>query len=377
MILREQESYSTQIWIGVGLIGIFCALVSFLSPQVRGNRAPMSGEDVSYSYEMPRAEPEEGPFDLSGRDVKRDRRELEALQKRAQSAALAAGTGAGAKAGAHGTQTPTKPISVKPASAPTATAKLEVETISESDRYKMSSGLSGVESTANPTASNYYNNNYNPAKAPSTNDKKEEDAKLTSAQWRSLMHLQPTSLNVTKLLNARNKGDIDDVTVLEITKELLKDASDERRKAGLMVLDRMTSAKTFEFLVKEKAEFGSELQVQMQKRIESYALPTKLIYLGPVLAAVEDNVVLSAAMEQLQIAVAQYKKHQEGQITQSSGEVASLQQLRIFVSTLRRVGQNEDTIVAQQALDLSTTIQGLKSKTATGTLTETQTASIE
>jgi len=382
MFSRHDDSHSPHIWIGAGLIGLFIALVSFLSPQVRNERTPMGADDVAYSYEMARIEPEEGPFDLSGRDVQRRKRELEALAQK-KAAALAgpkAGTGALKKA-AHAAKPKTKPVSIKSAAAAMARAQMDVNTISESDRFRMKSGLGGAANLGAQPAVPYSYAVAQPAKpsASTPQEPKPDEPKLTPEQWRSLLQVSPTAANVAKLIVARGKGDIDDGTVLEITKDLLRDSGDDRQKAGLMILDRTTSASAFEFMVREKAIFSSNIQTELQKKIESYALPARLVYLGPVLSSTsEDRSAVGVALELIEVAVTEYKRLASGQITQSTG-APSLAQLQIFLSTLRRVGEQGETTIAQQALALSQDIQDLKPITVKSGTTgrPTQTARIQ
>lgn len=357
MILRQNESYSMQIWLAVAGLGGFIALLGFLSPQLRQSRSPMGGEDVSYSYEMPRVEPEEGPFDLSDREVSRQQRELEALiakKKKAEVVAKAKAT-AQAKAAAQAQAT---------AQAKAAAARrTQIQTISASDRYQRmkSSSAQGSETSYQPA----YNYGYANAAAPAleSGKKDEDEERLSRAQWLALLQSQPNSGNVNKLLKARSKGQIDDLSVLEIGRDLLKDSSDERRAAGFMIVDRWPSTATFEFLVKAKSEFGTDLQTELQKRIVSYSEAARLSFLGPILARSQDKVVVAAALEQVETAVENYRKYQtSGGNSAQTGGVATLGQLQIFVNTLNQVAKSGDPALAQLAQAVSTDIQALGPK---------------
>lgn len=382
MILRHEDSYSTPIWIGVGLVGLLIGALMIVGPRAQQSRQIMGGTDVSYSYEMARIEPEEGPFDLSGRDVHRRKRELEAYAAKAKKAL--AGPVAGSGATKAGAKPNVKPVSIKASAAMAAAeaARLKVETAAEAERYRRmrASGAAAAEGTTYNT----YPQNYagtNTAKAVNAPaEKKEEEPKLTPEQWRSLLQVSPTPLNVSKLVAARNRGDIDDGAVLDIVKDLLKDSGEERPRAGLSILDRVISARSFEFMVLEKSEFSQDVQTELQKKIESYGLPARLTYLGPVLASAnEDKSAVIVAMNLIEAAVTEYKRLASGQITQSAN-APSLAQLQVFLTTLRRVGQSGEGGVAEQAQALSSSISELK-PIAPGksglTGRPTQTASIE
>ncbi|MBX3016706.1 MAG: hypothetical protein KF767_02365 [Bdellovibrionaceae bacterium] len=363
MILRHEDSYSTPIWIGVGLVGLFIAGLMVIGPRTQQARKIMSAEDVSYSYEMARIEQEEGAFDLSGRDVHRRKRELEAYEAKKKAALKGVMAGSGAHKG------PAKPnvkaVAIKASAAAMAAAeaaRMKVDTVGESERYKrMRASAQGVDSAA---YANAYPQNYVPQAttktATTSTEKKDEEPKLTPEQWRSLLQVAPTALNVSKLIAARNRGDISEDVVLEIAKDLLKDSGDERQQAGLSIADRMVSAKTFEFMVLEKSEFSQDVQTELQKKIESYGLPARLTYLGPVLvSANEDKSAVLVAMNLIEASITEYRRLQSGQITQSAN-APSLAQLQVFLATLRRVGETGEGSLAEQAKSLSTSIAELK-----------------
>lgn len=382
MILRHEDSYSTPVWIGAGLVVLLIGVLSIVGPRSTKGRQIMGGEDVSYSYEMARIEPEEGPFDLSGRDVRRRERELEAYQakKKAGLNGPVAGTGALAK---HNKKPNVKPVAIKASAAAVAAAraaKMRVETLAEAERYRrMKASADAARAGATTAYPQVYPAPATPAKSAATNtEKKAEELKLTAAQWRSLLQLSPSSGNVAKLLAARGAGDIDDGVVLEIAKDLLKDSGDERQKAGLLIVDRLVSPRTFEFMVFEKAEFSQNVQTELQKKIESYGLPSRLSYLGPVVASTsEDKSAVIVALGLIDTAVTEYKRLASGQITQSAN-APSLAQLQVFLATLRRIGENGEGAVAEQAKELSTTIAELKPITPKTGITgrPTQTAQI-
>ncbi len=361
MILRHQESYNSQILIGVGLVGLLLASLFFVGPSVREGRKVMGGEDVSYSYEMARIEPEEGPFDLSDRSVQRRKRELEALEVKAKPAASGPTAGSGALKNAHAAKPNTKNTALKPALSPAEAARLRVRNQAEGDRFRRIKGAVGAAAVSSPPAAPQYYAAL-PAKPTAGNpfEKKEEEPKLTIAQWRSLLQLSPSSANVAKFVAARANGEIDDASVLDITKDLLRDSSDERQKAGLAILDRFSSAKSFDFMVTTKTDYSQNVQTSLQKKIESYALPARLVFLGPVLSSVaEDKTAVLVAMELINVAVTEYKRVASGQIAQSTG-APSLAQLRLFVTTLKRVGETGEGNVAQQAQQLNAAIGELK-----------------
>lgn len=357
MILRDSDSYSTQIWIGVALICGFVSLIGFLSPHIKMSRGPMGNEDVAYSYEMPRGgESEDAPFDLSLRDVRRERRELEALKmkEQAKAVALVAPSGAALVAGTGAKKSNTTVTAVTQMA---AAGRVTIAAVSETDRFRMKSG-SGIQNTANPNVGQIYYQQQVPAKQKSTTKDVEEEVVLTAAQWRSLLQTQPTNANISKFMIARSMGQIEEGSLIEIVRDLLKDSADDRRNAGLNILDQAASSKIFEFLISGKAELAFDLQLEMQKRTESYSTPERIMYLGPVLAGSEDKATIAGALEQISIALEVYKKSHGQNITLGLNPV-SLQQLQIFTATLQLVGQNADSQVSEVALALNQDIRGL------------------
>lgn len=369
MILREQETSTNQIWIAAAVVGLGIAVMLLWSPQLRRERMPLGGEDLTYSYVMPRAEPEDGPFDLSGRDVKRHLHGLEPLKDVStkpkagiqKDLAKKAVQDAAKKAAAAA-----KAAAVKQSS--TKTARMRVQSVSASDRFRMKPGSAGLEKSANPLAPIY--SGAGQLQKKNNSDKQQEEEKLSAAQWRAQLLVQPTAGNVSKLIAARNKGDIDDTAVLSIAEDLLKDSSEDRRTAGLLILEQMPSAKTFEFMVKNKSEFSSDLQTQIQKKIDSYGTAAKIVYLGPVIlsTAASDKSAVSAALSLIQTAVSEYKKVKAGSVKQTATTV-TLSQLQIFVGGLGRLSKGSDTTLAQTATTLAQEISALKTSSTTAKTT--------
>lgn len=388
-MIQVQNETNWKIWVGVGALGFVLVYLATFSAGSLVQKNAYEPEGASYSYQMPRVEAVEAPFDLSGRLV--ERKLIGALVSEK------AGLGASPKAAPVGASKPSVKANAKKAiltpaqakamaakkNAEAAKAKLvakakaqneerrrrfQMQVLQEREKAKFQAEADAAGEWTPVTAG--YSGGFEaapatPDKASDDSQKKEdEDLNLSAAQWRTLLQVSPTAANVAKLVKAFGKGKIDATAFYEITKELLMDSAADRRKAGLMLVSSVASVATYEFMVLHQAELGPEAQAEVKKEIAKYSQPSYLTLTSRVIATSKESAVLSSALGNLASAIETYKKQPApGTISGqggAKGPMVTVSALSQFLNGLNSVGLSEDPLLAEQAKNLTRTIQEIK-----------------
>ncbi len=387
------DQISTKTWTVIGTIGV----VLFCSYWMRlgiGRTAWAPAAAAIFSYEMPRPKNFDPGFDISDRGVDRQytthaqlsngKSEVKAVPPK-----ITPQKNAAAKAATLKADLAKKAFAAKAAAHQKAAAlrkkKAAVEVVDTSRKQTMTavvvntqieSPYQGGGGRARPAVKN-------PEVSPiDKDDQKDEEDGLSVAQWRTLMQLSPTPQNVARFVKAKHDGKIDSTSAFQIVHELLVDSAEDRRKAGLAIIDASSSATTFAFLVTEAEQAPTDVQPQLKSRTDGYTQPAKLGFLNQILNSSEPLNVLTAATVRLTKALAEYKQLAENQQTTGpeSGnspptnptQVAGLlqpvrrmaggltaQHFLAFVSTLQKIAKQTNSTLAAQATSLLSEIQAL------------------
>lgn len=360
-MIRIEFDTSKRWMIGVGVF--FAVVFGFLMPLLSGHtkiHVPVPPEKIGYSYEMPRVETIEIPFDLSGRKVVRKYPEVPTAAPVAYKAPVIPAVGSGTTGKAFPKITKKEDPKKKKAKTPSVAKKKDhqVKVVTASDRFRMKPEPPKPPTNSSPPAPGFaYFAPTAPTAPDPIDDTKKDDDVLDPSTWQSLLQNQPSASNVAKFMKARLDGKVNDAAFFRIVVVLLQDHAEDRRKAGLQLLDQDTSPQTYEFLVLRTPTMPGDLQPRLQALTAKYTTPTKMFLLARVLASSSNKTVLLAALSQLsQVAASAGPSPVPGQPTNPSSATV-LAQLNSMVSVLRKVSQNPDQAVAGQAKSLLSALQ--------------------
>lgn len=334
----------------------FCAIAAYsayLYNQVWGSESAARNTQ-SFNYEMPRPKAYYGEFDLSGRRINRQviRKETEnkaaaAVLAKQQEAAKVAAKQVAAKKATDKDKDKKKKL---------ADAKKKKSQV----RVAMVDGAEGMGFKGESIHSNHqnYQTSYTApaANAKSEGNTKNEEAKISAAQWKALLFAKPTQKNASEFVTAFKKGQVESKDYYGITVELLKDSEADRQKVALFILKADSSVKGFEILVTQHELQGEPLKSEIGTIIQTYATASKLAVLSRALYH-SDPVIVKAATDVLEIAVAaQQNQGQSEGAPESSVNPAAF---NVFVPALRRLATQEDPTLAALAQQLLNSIQAM------------------
>lgn len=351
MIRLEVDNSKKWIIAGLAALALGGFLISLLSKRAV-IIVPVAPEKITYSYEMPRGDFNEQRFDLSGRTVIRrypQQPQQQTVVPVAAKPAVAVKGKAVAKVDPK-KAAKEKAEKAKKQAAAAARKKMKVDLVNTArTRSGLSPDAAQTPTAPAPVQSGYYYPTATTSAAPLDPPDKKDDDDLDISTWQSLLQAHPTAENIAKFMRARNAGKVADAGFYRIVTALIQDGADDRRRAGIQILDQDTSPKTYEFIVLMTPKMNAEAQAQLKTLQAKYSTPAKVFQLGRVLATTQSNVVLLAALTQLTQAVG--NSSQGGGSGQPSGG-SIMVQLTAMSSVLAKVAQNPDTAVAQQAKNL-------------------------
>lgn len=388
-MIQVREETNWKIWVGVGALGFVLVYLATFSAGKLVQKASYEPEGAVYSYQMPRVESAEAPFDLSGRNV--ERKIIGALE--------GSKAGLGATGSATATLAKDKNLKAKaksskpnltPAQAKALAAKknadivkaknlakakalheerrrrFQMQILQDKERARFQAEME-AGGDWNPMSVNFVGGFEGSAPAQDAgpgDSKKEEDETLSVAQWRALLQVSPSASNVSRLVKALGKGEVEVAAFYQIAKELLMDSAADRRKAGLLLLSSVATVASYEFMVLHQSEFSPEVQAELKQEIAKYSQPAYLSVTSRVLSTSKESAVLSSALGNLTTAVEAYKKQPApGTISGQGGSKEpriTISALSQFLNGLNGLGQSEDPLLADQAKNLTRTIQDIK-----------------
>lgn len=367
------DRVSTRAWIVIGIAGmlLFLSYWARFTYKRTGWAPPIPG----FSYFMPRPQNFEPRFDLSDREVDRHHKAMESARKNGlpvvsgkidtkklkRSAVKGAPKGAAAKKAAQAARKPKTSVSVVDTSRKAGLRAYDNELTASPSGPTLAFGVAGRGLTQTAPAEE------------TPQEKEEEDLKLSASQWRALLQTAPNGQNISKFIRAKQAGYLESSAYYQIIHELLADSAEDRRKAGLAILDHDVSSTTFEFIVGEMAQAPSDLQASLKTRLEAYSQPARLGHLVRVLSSSESVPALEAGLDRLEAALAEFKKtavdmsqeidgnreQPKANTTRGVAGTLTVHHFRAFVPALERLAQNAAGSVSGPAGELLTEIQNL------------------
>lgn len=274
-----------------GMAIVLMAGLLHLFSGMSGSRAQVESDIV---YEMPRPKNFQGSdFDLSGREIDRNyinpfsKKEVPAqvaLAKgndkdkaaKAKPVVAAAKKSAGAKV-KKGLQVTTRIIAAGP------NATLDKDGIfADNSKFKRNreSGVAAV--------------------TPNTNSgegtEKDDANQMSPDQWRALILAQPTKANMDKLIQARNKNEVDSGTFNMIVEDVLKNTNPAVQEVGLYGAKTFPTAESFMVVAQAQESLVAEQKTSAEAFLRSYGQGARLAALMSVLQ-VSDQVVVAKATQ--------------------------------------------------------------------------------
>lgn len=231
---------------------------------------------------------------------------------------------------------------------------------------------------ANPTPGPIsYDPNQTPQpQQPAPKGDEEDEQELHESTWQSLLQTNPTPENIQKFQRARAAGKISDAAFYQIVTILIQDNGADRRRAGIALLDRDLTPRTYEYIVGKLNDSNPELKNAVRQLYGTYTAPAKFGVLQRVLTSSSDKVVLTNGLSQVErlIAIAASSPVPPTSPPASpspapapaDGTTASVSptstvikpqqvaftQLSGFVSPLKNLTQHPDSRIAEKAKDL-------------------------
>ncbi|PWU15789.1 MAG: hypothetical protein C5B49_11335 [Bdellovibrio sp.] len=349
---------------GMGFIGF---LLNSALPKQLTYHFPREGQDLSFSYEMPRSHVPLAPAvtDAGG------------LMPRKKIVA-ASSPESSPKSEAPAAKPATPPVTAKPAAA-AAKPAVDKAKAAQIARQKALQQKQASEAAARKRLNVQVTNTqpwgksvdddepvnppvvampyFPPVANPDVNrnDKPQDDTDLTMdpSTWQALLQTHPTAENVSKFLQAHHQGKVADEVFYAIAGVLIQDRADDRRKAGLALLAGTPDIATFEYLVMKGPSFPADVQPQLKAILSSYST-THIGILAQVLATEKNKQILIVALTLAQSAVAAVAASAQttpgGLLTPAQPTGAHASPLKSALQApLTSLGKNSDSQIASEA----------------------------
>lgn len=329
---------------------------------------------INDSYEMIRPLVFETSFSLDDRSVDRSINKPDPIIKKViKKAAPNAATNSPQQASADAAKT--KASEKKGSKEPKVTVDV-TDTRQNQDLAEVSGDEGNLGSEAGSPA--YYQNakvaDRPKSTSVATNTETEEDPeqKLSPEQWRVLMLNSPSSVLAGKFIQAKKDGQFSETFFYEVSKELVADSSEAKRKVGLQLLEAEPSSMAFVILshfystisvAEEKAEF-------FKQYLEGYSQTSRHSDLSQVLAG-SDELSIQAAFSVIEIMVSKAKDNGAEEESPAkpkgvrtvrytaSGSQITPEAIKKFVPAISKISQGENQNLAGSAQTLLTSLQGL------------------
>lgn len=372
MIRLELDNNRRFTMIAIAIVVFVFFFVLFL-PKKQIYRGHLGADSITYSYEMPRTQSAEVPFDLSNREVVQ--RYNQNPQANPEATVTTAPVPAAkvaqdkAKKAADAKKKAAKKDDKKDPKAQGKRAKMKVDVTNTSRTSWTANSTPDASDAAMSGGSGYWASPGGAqAQGATTDPNNPQDDNIDVSTWLSMLQNHPSSDIIQKFLKARNAGQIGDGDFYRIVSALLQDGASDRQKAGVSILSADVSPSTYEFLVVKANSFSGDVQSQLKALLNSYAT-AKFLVLGRVLASSQTKAVLQSALGQLAQVVSASKAPTPpttGGTTGVSGQATtgvSAAQLMSFTGVLQKLAKNSDSSIASQAQTILTQIQALTKTT--------------
>lgn len=280
----------------IALIGLFILGVVYFQSLLK------SGEFKSpeISYEMARPKSAfTGEFDLQGREIERNLKDPFAKKDKLAPQNVAA-------------QKPVAPVAAqKPAAAAKKAEDKKDDKKSGVQVTVVDEAKKAMDDSFPAASSPYQSQKLSGGRAITGGDKKEEavDNKkkenlMTEQQWRELVLSQPTTDNVTKLVQAYLKKEIDEEAYFKIVTELIENPEENTQVLGVYAISVVPNVNGFKYIAENYSKLNVKSQKYADNYLNSFAQPSKTGILEQALQS-SNPILIEAASK---VIVNSYKK---------------------------------------------------------------------
>lgn len=300
--------------------------------------------DHDFVYEMPRPKTFQGAdFDLSNREIDRDY--VNPFVKKQ------------AKDAVDGKQKPAQVVAKKAAAKTAAQAKKDADKKPQVTARVVGQeggmGLSGTDSMGSGpyTAAGYGAPATNNTPATNNDETDNKDEKLSPAQWIALLSAQPTKANMNKLIDARNKGNVDSGTFNTIVADLLKNSNPDTQDVGLYGAQTFPDAQSFIVVAQNENTLSGSEKNKAETFLNSYTQPARLNSLVGALAS-SDVAVLEKVTSVILTGYAQAKSgtvNVDSRNGRGSVTTASVSSYHQFVAIFEQLSKSSDSAIVALA----------------------------
>lgn len=154
-------------------------------------------------------------------------------------------------------------------------------------------GFSGTRGDGVESAK-HIQTNYIANTVPAEPVKKQEEPKISIAQWKEILFASPTSSNGMAFLMAYRKGDISSENFFSLSAELLQDERETHKNLSLYLLSAINHGRVFEILVLNATVIPESKREDVLRLLDAFANRDKLNYLARLLIHPEMAVALEA-----------------------------------------------------------------------------------
>lgn len=200
----------------------------------------------------------------------------------------------------------------------------------------------------------------NPAQAKAKDSKDAKQNALSGSQWRALILAQPTSENISKLVDAYQSREVDDDTFYTIVTDLFRDNKVEHQQLGLAALRSVYNEKSFAVTAQYMDSLAPEVQTSAQSYLLSYTGSGRLNILMSALQSSNKETVATA----VEVVVNGYKSSKSGATPLTDPRTArgdvntnSTNNYSKFVPIFRQLAQSPDAMIAGLANSALSEIQ--------------------
>lgn len=335
----------------IAIAGLAVAMMGGLGYFINGIKDKTPTEVFNMVYSMPRPKSYSAAgFDLNGREV--ERQYVNPFAKKDQNNKKATDV-------VKGVPAPTPATEAAKDSKKTAAKKtkkkgqMSVEVVEKDQNtgFQEDSGLA-----LNPQGAGVNSNAAVVKSATNLADKKVNDAeKLTGNQWRSLLAADPSQKNVSLLVAAYLRGEVEEASFYVVVNDLLSNSKNEVQQLGVWAAASTPSARSFVLLATQMDSLSEGAAKQAESALADYAQGSRQGAILRVLASNESEAVMRA----IEIVVKGYQtsKTEQGGGRGDRGEVQeqALASYVRYIPALNALQGNADSRIveaANQALGL-------------------------
>ncbi len=326
----------------IAIFAMAALLLGGLGSLFKAPKSVSGSGDQDIVYEMPRPKNfVSAGFDLNGREIDRDY--INPFSKKAKKDEAKKDDKKTAAQAAADAKKKTAVAQKKAAAA--NKPKVAVTVVNE----KPTSTLPGDSSAKSGGSYGGAGGVQGQANTKNSNTATDTDSQKTSPdQWRALLSAQPTSENLSKLIAALVKGEVDQSTYNTIVADLLSSSKTDVQALGVYAANYSYSVSTFSLVAHKIDSLTGDTKTQAQGYLMSYTAGARLNILASALKSSDTETVVTAA----EIVLQGYSQARAG-VTQPSstrpgrGDTgSSVANYTQFVAIFKTLASSNDAAIA-------------------------------